>query len=731
MPPLAIRMRPRSPRVVSICLLLVTLFRGTAAAAASVIAENGDASIAHDDAAGTWRLSSGGAMLTIAADAARDFAVTSLVSSSGRAWTAGSASDSFVRVSGRTLAFGSRAAGFEFKSAGVAARGKGFELRVGYALPAASLALTRHYAIVPGSPTFEVWTTFSPAGGVPAIADINALLLTLPNGTIHWVTGLRGDAADVESEGAFTRESTALAPGEHLTLGAARRASEDVVPWFAIDAPASAGTAPEQFYAALMWSGAWALDIGRAGATIGVVLGLAPMSTTLQAPIDGPHVVFGAVPGGAAQASAALAVYILDGIRDGRPLAPLVTYNTWYAYGTTIDEPSMRDEMDRAARLGVELFVIDAGWYPNTGVEGPADFDSGLGAWTADPDRFPNGLAPLREHAHALGMQFGLWVEPERVNLAVVADVDLDEAWLATTGGEYGSDHAAQICLAGAAAHAWLLDHLTALIDEVQPDYLKVDNNMFVNCDRAGHGHGATDGNFAHVNGLYTLLSALRERYPDLAIENVSGGGNRLDVGMLRYSDVAWMDDRTAPSIHVRHNIEGLSAVFPPAYLLSFVTDHEGEPLHDSPDLALYFRSRMAGALGLCFRADGFSEGDESDITREIAIYKAIRGTVSVAAGSLLTRQTASDDPPPWDVLQETAAGYQQFLIAAFQSDEGVQTFNVRPSTLQPDVTYQVQSVDTGILGTATGAELMANGIDVIESPRSAAHILIITAQQP
>src|SRR3954463_2418750 len=86
MPPLAIRMRPRSPRVVSICLLLVTLFRGTAAAAASVIAENGDASIAHDDAAGTWRLSSGGAMLTIAADAARDFAVTSLVSSSGRAW---------------------------------------------------------------------------------------------------------------------------------------------------------------------------------------------------------------------------------------------------------------------------------------------------------------------------------------------------------------------------------------------------------------------------------------------------------------------------------------------------------------------------------------------------------------------------------------------------------------------------------------------------------------------
>jgi len=78
------------------------------------------------------------------------------------------------------------------------------------------------------------------------------------------------------------------------------------------------------------------------------------------------------------------------------------------------------------------------------------------------------------------------------------------------------------------------------------------------------HNH-QPDGNFGHVNALYGLLSALRDRYPDLLIENVSGGGNRLDIGMLRYTDVAWMDDRTAPSVHVRHNIEGLTAVFPPA----------------------------------------------------------------------------------------------------------------------------------------------------------------------
>ncbi len=80
----------------------------------------------------------------------------------------------------------------------------------------------------------------------------------------------------------------------------------------------------------------------------------------------------------------------------------------------------MRAEMERAAALGVELFVIDAGWYAGTGAAGPFDFDAGLGGWTADPVRFPNGLAPLRDYAHSLGLRFGLWVEPERVNLSLV-----------------------------------------------------------------------------------------------------------------------------------------------------------------------------------------------------------------------------------------------------------------------------------------------------------------------
>ncbi|HZP47066.1 MAG TPA: glycoside hydrolase family 36 protein [Vicinamibacterales bacterium] len=702
-------------------LIALSLFGARLEAASTLVAQDGDASISHDPS-GEWTLTAGGATLTLVAESGRDFAVSRFVAPSGAVWTVGSAADSSFRVRGQLVSFGARADGFEFRAVSVTANAPRLQLDASYDVAAADLQVTRHYAIASGSPTFETWTTYTSASGA-TIADLSALQITVPAGTLRWVTGLQGDNADVVSDTAFTRSQQTLDLGASLTLGATGRASERIVPWFAVDG------AKDELYAALMWSGAWSLTATNSAGGLRLAYALPPMTTAVHGSVDGAHVVFGAAPGGVPEATAALRSYVLAGIRGGRPLQPLVTYNTWFAYGTEIDEATLEAEMDRQAALGVELFVVDAGWYEGAGAGGPFDFDAGLGSWTPDAARFPNGLRPLRDYAHALGMQFGIWVEPERVNLALVGAPGIQEAWLATSGGSYGSDHAAQICLSVAAARQYILDRLTDLIDAVQPDYLKWDNNMWVNCDRDGHEHGATDGNFAHVQGLYQVLGALRDRYPALLLENVSGGGNRLDLGMLRFTDAAWMDDRTAPSVHVRHNIEGLSAVFPPAYLLSFVTDHDTEPLHDSPDLPLYFRSRMAGALGLCFRGDGFSDGDLAGIAHEIDIYKAMRDTQRAAAAALLTGQAQPADGPPWDVLQESASGNGQSLLWAYQSDQGTDTILVRPTGLIADATYDVQSVDTGSLGTATGAAIMADGIRLIQSPNTAAHVLLLRVQ--
>ena len=706
-----------------ICLIAVIVFAGPAAAATNV-ETLGDAYIVHDTQSVTWTIGAGDAALTLGLDPGKDFQVTKLTSPSGMTWLLGAQPGSSIIVNGSSLVFGSRAAGFQYVNVLTSNNGHTLQLDATFLIRESSLYVTRHFVVASGSPTFEVWTTYQSIGASAAVSDLNAFLLNIPAGPVRWLNGLQGDAAGIPHDSAFTLQQQTLTTGQTLSLGAQGRSSEQTVPWMAVD-----GT-QDEFYAGLLWSGAWSLNVTRASTGLTVSLGLGTMTTTVGAsPVDGPHAIFGVAEGTVADASAALRSYALEGLRNGRPFTPLVTYNTWFAYGTTIDEASMEAEMDGAAALGTELFVVDAGWYVGAGRADSGDFDSGLGSWQVDPARFPNGLKALTDYAHGLGMKFGVWVEPEAVSQALLGG-SVDEHWMATSNGNYNSNSTALICLSGQAGRQWMVNQLTGLLDAVQPDYLKWDNNVWVNCNRAGHGHGPTDGNFAHVTALYHVLDALRQQYPSLIIENVSGGGNRLDYGMLRYTDVAWMDDDTAPSVHVRHNIEGLSAAFPPAYLLSFVTDHDTEPLHDAPDLSLYFRSRMEGALGLCFISASFGDADAAAMSREIGIYKTVRDTLSAAAGNLLSPQANADNGPEWDVLQATAPGTSALLLYAYQTDDGSTKVNVKPTGLQSDATYLVVSVDAGTLGSATGADLMANGIDVLESPASAAHILSLIVPQ-
>src|SRR5262249_54691813 len=152
------------------------------------------------------------------------------------------------------------------------------------------------------------------------------------------------------------------------------------------------------------------------------------------------------------------------------------------------------------------------------------DFVHQWGNWQVDYDRFPNGLGYLTDRAHELGMRFGVWVEPERIDRTTLGMPGAaEERFLATSKGLYnpdnpfskapdpnenkhraqarnrtlvpppppGTGHAlsAQICLVDHDAHTWLLGKLVNFLEDVHPDYLKWDNNFWVNCDRAGHGH--------------------------------------------------------------------------------------------------------------------------------------------------------------------------------------------------------------------------------------------------
>jgi len=538
---------------------------------------------------------------------------------------------------------------------------------------------------------------------------------------VKWVGGLRSYANTGELE-PFEIADGELESGSWWQIGSDRRSTENYLPFVTVDDGTSV------FYGGIMWSGAWRFSCDIADDRLRVTAHFPETpSVAPSRAVEVPHAFFGLTSHG--RESAAIRQFVMNGIRRGRPFSQLVTYNTWFAYGTSITEDAIVSEINRAAAIGVELFVVDAGWYAGAGQDSDSDFESGLGTLTADPNRFPSGLASLADYTHDAGMKFGLWIEPERIALDALRELGVEEAWLATSDGNRGSDRVGQICLAGTAARKWLVERLSSLIEAIGPDYLKWDNNSWLNCNRAGHGHGAHDGNFEHVGGLYAVLKELRTRFPDLLIENVSGGGNRLDFGMLAFTDAAWMDDRSYPSSHVRHNLEGATSALPPAYLLSFVIAGDGEEIDMGNDIWNIMRSRMPGILGMTFRGGDLTEEARQALAIEIQRYKQYRTTLSRASAVLLTQQAPVDG---WDVLQELANDNLSAVVFAFKSDFSDGRILVRPRDLVSDVVYEVQSADAGLLGTATGESLMQDGIELVHATgASLAHVLFITATRP
>lgn len=628
-----------------------------------------------------------------------------------------------VTINGTAGNIGASAAGWILQSAVRSSTGNSEQIAIAFRSTRAPITATRTYVCYRGSPVVETWISFRGTSSTTVtVSNFNVWQLTVPSTVLHYENGLRGDTADRHVDDAFSLQRAVLDNGRRLDLDERNRSSEQFVPIVAADL--HGGDESAEFFGGLMWSGSWRISAqALADRQMRLTAGFPRVSTTVDSarPLETPHGFFGLTAGGRSEVSAALRSFAVDGLRGGRPFRPLVTGNTWFSYGTEISQQAMMDEMLDAAAVGIELFVIDAGWY--AGVGRGNDFEPGLGSWQVDRSRFPNGLGALREFAHSLGMEFGIWVEPERAALSTVGRPGLaQQSWLASEDGNSGSSTTGQICFASPSARQWVLDRLTAFLDEVRPDYLKWDNNLWVNCNRSGHAHGSGDGNFAHVRALYDVLRILRERYPDMQIENCSQGGNRLDFGMIRYTDTAWMDDRSTPAVHVRHNLEGLITFFPPAYLLSFVLN-DSEPIVDSPDLGLFVRSRMPGILGLTYRSSDLSETDRDNLANEIAVYKDLRDVVANASASLLTDQAAPNGPA-WDVIQAVRHDSPEAVIFAFQNDAAVESVWVQPRGLDPDVIFDVMTQERELLLTASGAELMEGGIEIVASFESAARIL-------
>lgn len=218
-----------------------------------------------------------------------------------------------------------------------------------------------------------------------------------------------------------------------------------------------------------------------------------------------------------------------------------VALNVWEAVYFDHNLERLTDLADRAASLGVERFVLDDGWFG-----GRRNDTAGLGDWVVSPDVWPDGLHPLVDHVHDLGMEFGLWIEPEMVNL----DSDVARAhpdWVMQLADRLPvpSRHQFVLNLTIPEAFEHVLGQLSAIFDEYRIDAVKWDHNRdLIDAGTAGEGRASVA---AQTRAYYRLFDELRSRFPDIEFESCSSGGGRIDLEVMERAQRVWVSDNIDP----------------------------------------------------------------------------------------------------------------------------------------------------------------------------------------
>jgi len=294
-----------------------------------------------------------------------------------------------------------------------------------------------------------------------------------------------------------------------------------------------------------------------------------------------------------------------------------VLLNTWEAVYFRHDVPELQRLADVAASVGVERFVLDDGWF-----RGRDDDTTSLGDWFVDERKYPNGLEELADHVVGLGLEFGLWFEPEMVN----EDSDLfreHPEWVLGIEGQVPVRGRTQLVLDldRPEVSAYLLGRLHALLSDVPISYIKWDMNR--DLVAAGHRGGAA-GVHRQTLALYRLLDELRLRHPDVEIESCSSGGARIDLGIAARTDRFWTSDCN-DALERQRIQRAFSILLPPELMGAHVGptwSHTTARMH-----ALPFRAATAmfGHLGFEWDLATASAEDRAGVAQVIEVHKRHR----------------------------------------------------------------------------------------------------------
>ncbi len=482
-------------------------------------------------------------------------------------------------------------------------------------------------------------------------------------------------------------------------------------PWFMIDDGVASEEQGRVWFGALAWSGNWRLTIEQTPyQQVRVTGGYNPFDfNAVLKPgqsLTTPAFYGGFSDHGYGGASRTLHRFERESIFPGGLQSRLrpILYNSWEATTFNVDEAGQKALAAKAAALGVELFVIDDGWF------GARNNDhAGLGDWVVNKKKFPNDLQPLIAEVNRLGMDFGLWVEPEMVN----RDSDLYRAhsdWVMNFPDRPRSELRNQLVLnlARPEVKAYVLEVLDRLAATYNIRYFKWDMNRAFS--EPGWTGAANQKSIwlDYVSAYYDILDRLHAKHPKLEIEGCSGGGGRIDLGVLKRVNEVWPSDNTEAFDRLKIQ-EGFTYAYSPKVMSAWVTDVPNMNRRSVP-LQFRFLVAMQGLLGIGANLNKWSDADLAFAKKMIELDKQIRPVVQTGALYRLMSPRTGDLTASEYVAED---GSQALLFAFLHS----QQFNLPVPTihlqgLDAKAVYTLKYLD-GRAAEFSGAYLMNQGLDL------------------
>jgi alpha-galactosidase len=538
----------------------------------------------------------------------------------------------------------------------------------------------------------------------------------LPRGTDYRLRYLTGRWA-----AEFNVQQQPVHPGKTVLESRRGTTGAQNNPWFAIDRAGE--NDPEHgdvWFGALGWSGSWQITVEQDQLQQVRVTGgmnAFDFSYVLKSGerFQTPYFYGGYSEEGIGGASRLMHSLEVDSILPHHPTPKLrpVLYNSWEATAFDVDEAGQLALADKAANLGIERFVMDDGWFGER-----KNDHAGLGDWWVNRQKFPHGLKPLIDKLHSLNMDFGLWVEPEMVN----PDSELYRKhpdWVLNFPGRPRTEGRNQLVLnlARPDVRAYVFGFLDKLLNENDIAFLKWDYNR--NWSEPGW-PAVPPGEEKNVyvdftRNFYSILAELRQKHPQVEIESCSGGGSRVDLGVMQYTDEVWPSDNTDAFDRLLIQ-NGFTYAYTPGAMMAWVTDSPTWVNQRSLSLEYRFLSSMQGSLGIGANLNKWTPEDSAKAKQMIAEYKQIRETVQRGA---LYRLISPEQNSEQSVTETVSRDGRQAVTFAFlHSSQELYPFpRLFLRGLQPDAVYSVKAF-AGRLAEdtptqASGAYWMQHGIDV------------------